>query len=217
MAKAKTSQKSKTVSKKTTKTSGSKQSTNASRKTRGGTSSRDRSKSKSKTAEPRFKLPEFTFDIRTQAMVIGFVLALFSLFTLLAVLSPEQGVATGWLLDQMWTAFGWGGPVGIVATGGVGIWLISWGLRLPFTIRPPRLLGGAILFLIAEGLFTLISFVMSNGLTTLDAVREAQSVVSPLLMTKEMRVNNPSAIRNKMAPPSKRGGRMVNGRRNPQE
>ncbi|MEM8856858.1 MAG: DNA translocase FtsK [Chloroflexota bacterium] len=177
MAKAKTSQKSKTVSKKTTKTSRSKQSANATRKTRGGTSSRGRSKSKSKskTSEPRFKLPEFTFDLRTQAMVVGFVLALFSLFTLLAVLSPEQGVATGWLLDQMWTAFGWGGPVGILATGGIGIWLISWGLRLPLTIRPPRLLGGAILFLIAEGLFTLISLVMSNGLTTLDAVVEAQS------------------------------------------
>lgn len=178
MAKAKTSQKSKTVStktKKTTKTSQSKRSANASRKTRGGTSSSGRSKAKSKKQEPRFKLPEFTFDIRSQAMVIGFVLALFSLFTLLAVLSPEQGVATGWLLDQMWSAFGWGGPVGILATGGVGIWLISWGLRLPFTIRPPRLLGGAILFLIAEGLFTLISLVMSNGLTTLDAVVAAQS------------------------------------------
>ena len=93
------------------------------------------------------------------------MLALFALFTLLAVLSPEQGVATGWLLDKMWTGFGWGGPVGIIVTGIVGVWLVSWGLQMPFKVQFPRLAGSAILFLILEGLATLISLVMSNGYT----------------------------------------------------
>ncbi len=107
--------------------------------------------------------------------VVGVLLALFSLFTLLAMLSPEQGVATGWLLDQMWTLFGWGGPVGIIATGLGGIWMISWGLKMPLRFSQPRILGAAVLFLIAEGLFSLVSLVMSNGLTDLEMVRQAQS------------------------------------------
>ena len=178
MAKAKST---KTKKSKTTKLA-----QNSTKTTRGGTSSstssskkrKSRSKStsnKNNSTESRFKLPEFSFDIRTQALVFGFALALFALFTLLAVLSPEQGVATGWLLDKMWTAFGWGGPVGIVVTGVVGVWLISWGMKMPFKVSFPRMAGAATLFLILEGLFTLISMVMSNGLDSLDAVRAAQS------------------------------------------
>jgi S-DNA-T family DNA segregation ATPase FtsK/SpoIIIE len=158
---------------------------NSTKQTRGGTSAAPalKRKSRAKVASPsknepvksRFKLPEFNFDIRNQALIFGAVLALFSLFTLLAILSPEQGVATGWLLDKMWTAFGWGGPIGIVVTGIVGVWLISWGIQMPFQVPFPRLAGSALLFLIFEGLSTLISLVMGNGYTTLDAVREAQS------------------------------------------
>ena len=107
--------------------------------------------------------------------VLGVLLALFSLFTLLAMLSPEQGMATGWLLDRMWTLFGWGGPVGIIASGLLGVWMISWGLKMPLRFSQPRIMGGAVLFLIAEGLFSLASLVMSNGLTTLDMVRQEQS------------------------------------------
>ena len=58
---------------------------------------------------PRFKLPEFTFDIRTQALVFGFVLALFALFTLLAVYLSGAGgrdrLATGSDVDRFW--LGW--------------------------------------------------------------------------------------------------------------
>ncbi len=173
MAKAKstkTSKSPKSTTKKTTKGT-----TNAAKKAAGSSrrkSSTSSQRSKSKSTESG---RQFNFTLHNQILVLGIILALFSLFTLLAVLSPEQGVATGWLLDKMWTAFGWGGPIGILATGFLGVWLISWGLHMPIKVSPPRMMGAAILFLIAEGLFTLVSLVMSNGLTDLDMVRQAQS------------------------------------------
>ena len=93
---------------------------------------------------------------------------------LLSLLSPNQGTYTKALSDGMWQLFGWGGIVVPLFVGGIGLFLIFWGMGQPPRLSQKRVTGGVVLFFTLEAFATILSVVSNNGLNTVWQVADAQ-------------------------------------------
>lgn len=90
-----------------------------------------------------------------KALIGGLALFFTAALLLLSLLSPNQGQLTRSLTDGLGTLFGWGGRIAPLLLGTVGYYLVRLGMEQPFSVARWRVAGGALLFLIIEGLATL--------------------------------------------------------------
>ena len=134
-----------------------------------------------KLSVPKFKKPKlkkpnikFSFNPHRKALILGLVLILITLLVTLALFSTNRGLITGNVIDFLWSLFGWGMPVSLLATIGLGFWLVSWGLKNAQEFPIVRVLGGLALFFTFETFMTLITVLRDNGVNTFDAVLQAQ-------------------------------------------
>jgi S-DNA-T family DNA segregation ATPase FtsK/SpoIIIE len=89
-------------------------------KTRAKTRKTSRSKKRSTLGLPRIQLSR-----KQKIDILGIVLGGLGLFTLLSILSPEQGAVTGIWVDILRRVFGWGATMVPIALLAIGIGLLS--------------------------------------------------------------------------------------------
>lgn len=130
-----------------------------------------------KLSVPKFSLPDikFEFNPRRKALILGFVLLALTLLLVLGLFSTNRGVITGGAITFLWSFFGWGMPVAIIAIVLLGFWLLSWGLGNSPEFPVVRVLGGVVLFGTFETFITLISVLRDNGTNTFESVLAAQT------------------------------------------
>lgn len=179
MAKKKTS-----ASKKSGKTNGrqtnSRQQTAAARSkpTRGGTKNRPAPRKRSRTQPrkiTRQKTPqEVRLNLAQKALIIGIGTVFFTIILVLSLLSPNQGQLTAGLSTMMRQTFGWGGLLVPLITGGIGLYLVLWGMDQQPELPSFRLAGFALLFLAFEALATQVVLRRSGDFGDVWAVARAQ-------------------------------------------
>lgn len=143
-------------------------------KTRGGTSSRrssrSRPSSKGKTTRPTLSL-----NMAQKALIGGIAIIFTTAMLVLSLISPNQGELTSALAGLMWRTFGWGGVLIPVMTGGIGLYLVLWGMEQPPKLPLYRLVGLGLLFVTLEAFASLALVLWSNGLSSVWAVAQAQT------------------------------------------
>jgi DNA segregation ATPase FtsK/SpoIIIE, S-DNA-T family len=159
------------------KSSGGKSRTNSARsKTRGGTPAQRKAKparSPRKKASPDSGRA-FTLDLPQKALLVGIAIIFATAVLVLSLLSPNQGQLTAGLAAFMWRLFGWGGFAVPLITGGVGLYLVLWGMDQAPALPTYRLLGFALLFLVFEGFASIAAVLRDNGLSDFWQVARAQ-------------------------------------------
>lgn len=174
----------KTSSNKKSKTT--KRKTNAKTKprrsaTRGGTSKRTSSRRRSTSrktsrAKSRSKKPrQLRLELAQKLLILGIGIVFLTAVLVLSLLSPNQGQLTSGLSQIVMQLFGWGGFVVPLITGGVGLYLVLWGMDQAPRLPIYRLTGLALLFLTFEALASFSLVMMDNGLADFWAVAEART------------------------------------------
>ncbi len=176
-------QKKKPASRSSSRSSGSsKKRTNAkTRTTRGGTSSRRSSSRKTsrRTSSARSKSTkptrqEIRLNVQQKVLIAGIATVFVTLLIVLSLLSPNQGELTSALSGLMWRVFGWGGVIVPIITGGVGLYLVLWGMEQAPELPAYRLLGLTVLFLVFEAFASMITLMRDNGLNDVWQIAQAQ-------------------------------------------
>ncbi|MCP4416815.1 MAG: DNA translocase FtsK, partial [Chloroflexi bacterium] len=136
-----------------------------SRSTRGGTGKRTprkRTTTKRKTTRRKKKRKPISFNVAQKALMAGILVIFITMILVLSLLSPTQGQLTTALAELMRRTFGWGSSILPLITGGVGLYLVLWGMEQPPEIPAYRLTGAGLFYLAFEGLASLTLLMMNN-------------------------------------------------------
>lgn len=138
--------------------------------TRGGTNNRAKSGRSSTPRKParrqaKSRTPqEIRLSIQQKGLIIGIVVVFLTAVLTLSLISPNQGELTGALFDMLWRVFGWGGLIIPFITGGIGLYLVLWGMDQHPPLPIYRLIGFAILFLFGETVAAMVVLIRNPGL-----------------------------------------------------
>ena len=149
----------------TTRKSSSRKAQAKSRTTRGGTGKRTprkRTSTRRKTTTRKKKRQPISFNVAQKALMVGILIIFITVILVLSLLSPNQGQLTTALAGLMRRTFGWGGLVLPLITGGVGLYLVLWGMEQPPQLPAYRLTGAGLLFLAFEGFASLALLMIEN-------------------------------------------------------
>ncbi|HRQ41340.1 MAG TPA: DNA translocase FtsK 4TM domain-containing protein [Chloroflexota bacterium] len=151
----------------TTSAKPTRQKTTASSKpTRGGTQKPPASR---KTATPRKTTTprkatrrsktarELRLNLAQKALIIGIVIVFLTVILVLSLLSPTQGQLTETLSMMTRQLFGWGGLLAPIITGGIGLYLVLWGMDQQPELPAFRVTGFVLLFLSFEAFATQVA------------------------------------------------------------
>jgi DNA segregation ATPase FtsK/SpoIIIE, S-DNA-T family len=139
------------------------------------TSTRTRAKSRGRsTARKRAPLA-VGLNPAQKALIVGIGLIFLTAILVLSLLSPNQAELTRQLALVLWQLFGWGGVVVPVLLGGLGFYLVLWGMEQAPRLPSVRLGGLLLLFVVFEGLASLVAVSQDNGLTTMTEVARAMT------------------------------------------
>ncbi|HID50800.1 MAG TPA: DNA translocase FtsK, partial [Anaerolineae bacterium] len=147
--------------------------------TRGGTAKRTSTRRKSaprKTnrSKSRSKKPrQIRLDMAQKMLILGIGIVFLTAILVLSLLSPNQGQLTSGLSRLMMQMFGWGGYIAPLITGGIGLYLVLWGMEQSPQLPAWRLTGLALLFVSFEALASFALVIMDNGLFDFWAVAQA--------------------------------------------
>jgi DNA segregation ATPase FtsK/SpoIIIE, S-DNA-T family len=136
--------------------------------TRGGTKSRSSRKRTTRTSKRPLSLNQ-----QQKILIVGIGVVFVTAVLALSLISPNQGQLTAALSDLLWRGFGWGAVVVPFITGLAGLYLVLMGMEQEPHLPVYRLSGGALLFLVATALASMMAVVRDNGLNDLWAVAEA--------------------------------------------
>ncbi|GAB4269422.1 MAG: DNA translocase FtsK [Candidatus Promineifilaceae bacterium] len=161
-----------------------KRKTEARRKTtRGGTSSRKSSGSGStskrrttkKRTTTRSKKQAFSLNMAQKVLISGMGIIFVTAILVLSLLSPNQGELTAGLSALMWRTFGWGGLVMPLITGGIGLYMVLWGMDQAPELPLYRLFGFTLFFLAFESFASLIVLMVDNGYNDVWTIARSQT------------------------------------------
>lgn len=163
------------------------------RTTRGGTGKRTppkRTNSKRKpTARKKTRKP-VSFNVAQKALMVGILVIFITVILVLSLLSPNQGQLTSALAGLMRRTFGWGSLVLPLISGGIGLYLVLWGMEQPPELPVYRLTGAGLLYLAFEGGASLTLLMLNNEFFDPWAIAQAEKgggylggVIASLLMT----------------------------------
>ena len=135
-----------------------------SRTTRGGTGKRTPRKTptRRKTTTRKKTAKPISFNIAQKALMVGILIVFITVILVLSLLSPNQGQLTTALAGLMRRTFGWGSVVLPIITGGVGLYLVLWGMEQPPQLPAYRLTGAGLLYFTFEGFASLTLLMMEN-------------------------------------------------------
>jgi DNA segregation ATPase FtsK/SpoIIIE, S-DNA-T family len=105
-----------------------------------------------------------------KALIVGIGLIFLTAILVLSLLSPNQAELTRQLAVFLWQLFGWGGVVIPILLGGLGFYLVLWGMEQAPRLPAFRVGGLLLLFVTFEGLASLVVVTRDNGLSTLTEV-----------------------------------------------
>ncbi|MDT8305032.1 MAG: DNA translocase FtsK 4TM domain-containing protein [Anaerolineae bacterium] len=108
-------------------------------------------------------------------MILGIGIIFLTAILVLSLLSPNQAALTRQLALALWQVFGWGGVVVPVLLGGLGFYLVLWGMDQAPALPRFRLSGLLLLFVVFEALASLVAVSRDNGLATVTEVAEAMT------------------------------------------
>ena len=150
----------------TTRTTSTKRKTEAkSRTTRGGTGKRTPRKktttSKKTTSRSSTRKP-VSFSVAQKALMVGILIIFITVILVLSLLSPTQGQLTTALAGLMRRTFGWGSVLLPVITGGLGLYLVLWGMEQPPELPAYRLAGAGLLYFAFLGFASLTLLMLEN-------------------------------------------------------
>ncbi|MCB9007468.1 MAG: DNA translocase FtsK 4TM domain-containing protein [Ardenticatenaceae bacterium] len=184
MAKKKTSTRKKTTRRKTEAKS---------RTTRGGTGKRTPRKkttTRRKTStRPKSSQP-LSLNVAQKALMVGFLIICITVILVLSLLSPNQGQLTTALAGLMHRTFGWGSVLLPLITGGIGFYLVLWGMEQPPELPAYRLTGAGLLYLAFMGFASVTLLMLENEFFDPWAIARAEKgggyvggLIASLLMT----------------------------------
>ena len=128
--------------------------------TRGGTGKRAPRK---RTPTPRKKTSQpISFNVAQKALMVGILIIFVTVILVLSLLSPNQGQLTSALAGLMRRSFGWGSVVLPLITGGVGLYLVLWGMDQPPELPTYRITGAGLLYLTFEGFASVALLMLDN-------------------------------------------------------
>ncbi|HEX6385324.1 MAG TPA: DNA translocase FtsK 4TM domain-containing protein, partial [Anaerolineae bacterium] len=148
---------------------------NAKSKTRGGTGPRRKSSRSRKSSGRKTARRNLGLSLAQKTLILGIGIIFATAILVLSLLSPNQGQLTSALAGLMWRTFGWGGLLVPIITGGIGLYLVLWGMEQPPQLPAYRLLGFGLLFVTLEAFASLALALWSNGLSNVWAVAQAQT------------------------------------------
>ena len=180
--------------KKTTTRKSTSRKTNAkSRTTRGGTGKRTprkRTTTRRKTTSRKKKSQSISFNVAQKALMAGILIIFVTVILVLSLLSPSQGQLTTALAGLMKRTFGWGSMALPLITGGVGLYLVLWGMEQPPALPAYRLTGAGLLYFAFEGFASLALLMIDNEFFDPWAIAQAEqgggylgSLIASVLMT----------------------------------
>lgn len=146
-----------------------------SRTTRGGTGKRTPRKtttSRKTTSRAKPRQP-ISLNVAQKALMVGILIIFITVILVLSLLSPNQGQLTTALSDLMRRTFGWGSVVLPLITGGIGLYLVLWGMEQPPELPAYRITGAGLLFLVFEGFASVTLLLMENEFFDPWAIAEA--------------------------------------------
>lgn len=162
-----------------------KKKTEARRKTtRGGTRSRKSSGSRStsskrrttkKRTTTRKKKQAFSLNLAQKVLISGMGIIFVTAILVLSLLSPNQGQLTAGLSAIMWRTFGWGGLIMPLITGGIGLYMVLWGMDQAPELPLYRLFGFTVGFLAFESFASLIVLMVDNGYNDVWTIARSQT------------------------------------------
>lgn len=147
--------------------------------TRGGTSSRRKSTSRSTSRTGRSRStsrrPQFniSLDLPQKALVLGIFLIFLTFIIVLSLLSPNQGRLTAALSSGMWQVFGLLGFIIPFIMAASGFYLVLWGMGQAPKLSGLRLSGLILLILSAGAFASLLWIAWDNGLNDWITVAQA--------------------------------------------
>jgi DNA segregation ATPase FtsK/SpoIIIE, S-DNA-T family len=158
----------------------SKRRTATTRRTSSRSGSRSRAKPKSRTTtrqQPASQRAPLAFALtQTQkALIAGIGLIFLTAILVLSLISPNQAELTRQLALILWQLFGWGGVVVPILLGGLGFYLVLWGMEQAPRLPSFRVGGLLLLFVVFEALASLVALTRDNGLDSFGAVAQAMT------------------------------------------
>ena len=164
-----------------------------SRTTRGGTGKRTPRKqttSRRKPASPKSNGRSLSLNDAQKILLVGILIIFITVIMVLSLLSPQQGELTKALAGLMGRTFGWGSFLLPLITGGIGLYLVMWGMEQPPNLPMYRLAGGGLLYFAFLGLASLALLLLENNYFTTADIATAEtgggalgSFMAILLMT----------------------------------
>ena len=142
----------------TRKTSTSRKAQAKSRTTRGGTGKRTPRKkttTRRKTTSRKKSSRPISLNVAQKALMVGILIIFITVILVLSLLSPNQGQLTTALAGLMGRTFGWGSLLLPLITGGVGLYLVLWGMEQPPELPVYRLTGAGLLYISLMGFASL--------------------------------------------------------------
>ncbi|WP_420628464.1 DNA translocase FtsK 4TM domain-containing protein [Candidatus Leptofilum sp.] len=136
-----------------------------SRTTRGGTGKRTprkKSTTRRKTSSRKKTRKPVSFSVAQKALMVGILIIFITVILVLSLLSPNQGQLTTALAGLMGRTFGWGSLLLPIITGGIGLYLVMWGMEQPPALPAYRLTGGGLLYFAFLGFASLTLLMLEN-------------------------------------------------------
>ena len=150
----------------TTRKSTSRKTQAKSRTTRGGTGKRTPRKkptTRRKTTTRKKARKPISFNVAQKALMVGILIIFITVILVLSLLSPNQGQLTTALAGLMRRTFGWGSVILPLITGGIGLYLVLWGMEQPPQVPAYRLTGAGLLYLAIEGFASVALLMIENN------------------------------------------------------
>ena len=160
-----------TVPKKTTK----RKTQAKSRTTRGGTGKRTpRKKTPTRKTTTR-KSRSLSLNDAQKILLVGILIIFITVIMVLSLISPQQAQLTQALAGLMGRTFGWGSLLLPLITGGIGLYLVMWGMEQPPELPAYRLTGAGLLYLAFLGLASLTLLLVDNQYFDSSAIAAAEA------------------------------------------
>lgn len=142
----------------------------SSRKSNSSKRRSSRSRSSSRSNKPRF-----TLSTAQKVLLSGVFVIFLTAVLILSLISPDQGELTTALSNVVWQVFGWGSLVAPLIGGGIGLYLVLWGMGQPPKLPGYRLLGLALLFLVVLAFASMIVLTRNDQFASYGDVARAQT------------------------------------------
>lgn len=177
----------------TRKTSTSRKAQAKSRTTRGGTGKRTPRKkttTRRKTTSRKKSSRSISLNVAQKALMVGILIIFITVILVLSLLSPNQGQLTTALAGLMGRTFGWGSLLLPLITGGLGLYLVLWGMEQPPELPTYRLTGAGLLYIALMGFASLTLLMLENDFFDPWAIARAEQgggylggLIASVLMT----------------------------------